>query len=86
VAVGNYAYNGTILTSSDGISWTVNSVLNFGRIYRVTYSNNSFMIVGFSGTILISSDPSSSGGTFGTAWTIMTSGTSNALYEVTYKE
>jgi hypothetical protein len=44
------------------------------------------MIVGISGTILISSDLSSSGGTFGTAWTIMTSGTSNALYEVTYRE
>ena len=76
VAVGN---SGTLLTSSDGITWTSRTSGTTKSLNGITYANNSFMTVGESGTILTSSD--------GTSWT---SGTSllhqKTLLGVTYKE
>ena len=58
VAVGG---SGTILTSSDGISWTSRTSGISNSFYGVTYANSTFVAVGDSGTIITSSD--------GTSWT-----------------
>ena len=73
VAVGN---SGTILTSSDGTTWTSRTSGTTNNLYGVTYGNSTFVTVGQSGTILTSTD--------GTTWTSRTSGTSNSLSGVTY--
>ncbi len=95
VAVGHYE---TILTSSDGTTWTsrtsgrTNSsgfsyTNSSGWTYTdylegITYGNSIFVTVGRgedgSGTIITSSD--------GINWTTRTSGTTNNLWFVTYKE
>jgi len=78
VTVGS---SGTILTSSDGTTWTERTSVssqNTVNLYRVTYGNNTFVTVGYSGTILTSTD--------GTSWTSRTSGTSNTLVGVTYSQ
>jgi fibronectin type 3 domain-containing protein len=72
VTVGN---SGTILTSSDGTTWTSRTSGTTNNLYGVTYGNSTFVTVGDSGTILTSSD--------GTTWTSRTSGTTNNLYGVT---
>ena len=85
VAVGN---SGTILSSSDGTTWT--SVNRITQTYDnwttenissndVTYGNGTFVVVSPNGLILTSTDVTSS-------WTKRTSGTINDLYGVTYKE
>ena len=68
--------SGTILTSSDGTTWTSRTSGTSETIRAITYANSTFVVVGFSGTILTSSD--------GTTWTSRTSGTSNKLLGVTY--
>ena len=73
VAVGS---SGTILTSSDGTSWTSRTSGTSSGLNGVTYGKSTFVAVGSSGTILTSSD--------GTSWTSRTSGTSSDLYSVTY--
>jgi photosystem II stability/assembly factor-like uncharacterized protein len=73
VAVGD---NGTILTSTDGVSWTRRTSPTTQGLYSVTYGNGLFVAVGNNGTILTSTD--------GVNWTQRTSGTSNDLYGVTY--
>ena len=73
VAVG---YTGTILTSTDGTTWTSRTSGTSKTFVRVTYGNSIFVMVGQSGTIMTSSD--------GTSWDNRTSGTSNGLYGVTY--
>ena len=73
VAVG---HNGTILTSSDGTTWTSRTSGVTENLYGVTYANSTFVIMGTSGTILTSSD--------GTTWTSRTSGTTIRLHRVTY--
>ena len=73
VVVGS---SGTILTSSDGISWTSRTSGTSNGLYGVTYGNSTFVAVGQTGTILTSSD--------GTSWTSRTSGISTGLYGVTY--
>ena len=75
VGVGD---NGTILTSSDGTTWTSRTSGTSNKLRGVTYGNSTFVAVGNSGTILTSSDA--------TAWTYRTSGTTNTLNGVTYKE
>ena len=80
VAVGA---SGTFLKSTDGTTWTeVNTTNNGSSISNsfngVTYGGSTFVTVGSSGTILTSSD--------GTTWTYRTSGISNNLYGVYYKE
>ena len=85
VAVGN---SGTILTSSDGTTWTsvnrITNTLDNGTTDNissngVTYGNGTFVVVSPNGLILTSTDVTSS-------WTKRTSGTINDLYGVTYKE
>ncbi len=80
VAYGNSTFvivgqGGTILTSSDGITWTSRSGTS-SHLYGVSYTNSTFMAVGESGTILTSSD--------GITWTLRTSGTSSLLRGVIY--
>ena len=70
--------NGTILTSSDGTSWTSRTSGITNDIWGVTYGNSTFVMVSYGGDILTSSD--------GISWTSRTSGTTNVLYDVTYKE
>jgi len=69
---------GTILTSSDGTTWTERTSGTSEYLRGVTYGNGLFVTVGWEGTILTSSD--------GTTWDNRTSGTTNTLYGVTYKE
>ena len=73
VSVGE---NGTILTSSDGTTWTSRTSGTSNNLVGVTYANSTFVVMGASGTILTSSD--------GTTWTSRTSGTNDALYRGTY--
>ncbi len=73
VAVGD---TGTILTSSDGVTWTTRTSGTTNYLDGVTYGNGTFVAVGDTGTILTSSD--------GVTWTARTSGTSNYLAGVTY--
>ena len=75
VSVGN---SGTILTSSDGISWTKRTSRKWGFLKGVTYGNGIFVTDGNSGTILTSPD--------GNSWTKRTSGTSKYLRGVTYSQ
>ena len=53
VAVGN---SGTILTSPDGLSWTVRTSPTSEDLKGIIYGNNTFVAVGNSGTILTSAD------------------------------
>ena len=73
VTVGNV---GSILTSSDGISWTERTSGTTNNLYGVTYGGGLLVVVGDNGTILTSSS--------GTSWTSRTSGITNNLYGVTY--
>ena len=67
--------SGTILTSTDGTSWTSGTTV---ELYDITYVNNAFVVVGSAGEIVTSSD--------GISWTYRTSDTSNRLNGVTYFE
>ena len=62
---------GTILTSSDGISWDNVSSGSTVNLRAVAYGNKTLAIVGYSGTILTSNDA--------VTWTTRTSGTSENL-------
>ena len=73
MTVGN---SGTILTSSDGTTWTSRTSGSKGKLRAVAYGNDTLVVVGFSGTILTSSD--------GAIWTKRTSGTKAHLGNVTY--
>jgi hypothetical protein len=71
--------SGTILTSSDGTSWTSRTSGASDTLWGVIYGKNAYVVVvGTLGTVLTSSDL--------TTWTSRTSNTSNNLLEVTYKE
>ena len=74
VAVGA---NGTILTSSDGTSWTERTSGTSNDLFEVTYENSTFVTIGNGGTILTSTDA--------TTWTSGTSGTSNDLWGFIYQ-
>ena len=65
-----------IRTSTDGTSWTSRTSGTNKEIKDVTYGNNTFVGVGFSGTILTSPD--------GASWTLRTSGTSYNLRGINY--
>ena len=69
-------HSGTILTSSDGTSWTERTSGTSMSLRGVTYGNGLFVTVDDRGTILTSSN--------GIFWTQRTSGTSDYLYGVTY--
>ena len=71
--------SGTLLTSSDGTTWTSRTSGTTNDLRSVAYDGSSTIVaVGFSGTILTSSD--------GITWTSRTSGTSNDINNVTYKD
>ena len=69
-------HSGTILTSSDGTSWTERTSGTSMSLRGVTYGNGLFVTVDDRGTILTSSN--------GISWTKRTSGTSEYLQGVTY--
>ena len=71
VAVGEL---GTILTSPDGVTWTIRTSGTSYGLNGITYGNNTFVAVG--DTILTSPD--------GVSWTIRSSMTSGGLQGVTY--
>jgi hypothetical protein len=48
--------NGTILTSLNGITWSLRSSGTTSWLYSITYGNNQYVAVGSSGAILTSSD------------------------------
>ena len=74
IAVGA---SGTLLTSSDGTTWTSRTSGTTNNLRAVAYDGSSTLVaVGFSGTILTSSD--------GTTWTSRTSGTSKDINNVHY--
>ena len=73
VAVGD---NGTIITSSDGTTWTSRTSGTTEKLRGGAYGKSTLVVVGRSGTILTSSD--------GSTWTSRTSGTSNKLKGITY--
>jgi len=66
----------TILTSSNGTTWTERNSWISEELYEVTYGNGLFVTVGDKGTILTSLDENS--------WTERTSGTSRHLRGVTF--
>jgi hypothetical protein len=78
VAVGA---SGTILTSTDGTTWTSRTSGTSESLIEITYGNGTYVAVGTSGTILTSKD--------GITWTTAASGLTNngttvGLYGVTY--
>lgn len=73
VAVGA---SGTILTSSNGTSWTSQTPSPAFLPLGVSFGNGIFVAVGASGKILTSSN--------GTVWTSGTSGTTKNLYAVSF--
>jgi hypothetical protein len=83
IAVGS---SGTVIKSSDGITWTEvsesasdNSSGLSGTINDITYGNGTYVLVGSAvGDVYSSSN--------GNSWTSRTSGTSNTLYGVTYAD
>ena len=73
VTVGD---SGTILTSSNGTSWTKRISGTSNNLYGITYGNGLFVSVGYKGSIFTSTDV--------TSWTKRISGTSNNLYGISY--
>ncbi len=73
VAVGA---SGSILTSSNGSSWSFAGSPTTSLLYGVTYGNGVFVASGQAGTIVSSSN--------GTSWTQRTSGVTNLLYCAAY--
>jgi hypothetical protein len=69
VAVGA---RGSILTSSDGITWISMISGTINQLYGVVWSGTEFVAVGAEGTILTSPD--------GVTWTLEASGTAITLY------
>jgi hypothetical protein len=81
VAYGNGTYVavgkvGTIVTSSDGVSWTNRSSGTTNPLWGVAYGNGMFVAVGDGGTIVTSSE--------GVSWTSRSSGITNVLASVAY--
>lgn len=68
--------NGTIVTSPDGVSWTVQSTGTTNSLYGVAFANGVFVAVGSNGTIITSPD--------GATWTSRSSGTTNQLRGVAF--
>ena len=73
VVGGGFTGFGIILTSDDGYSWTE---YNFGAygLNGVTWTGSQFVSVGYSGSIITSSD--------GTSWSTQSSGTSQGINDI----
>jgi hypothetical protein len=50
-------FEGTVLTSPDGVNWTGRSSGSTERLLGVAYGNSQFVAVGTNGTILLSEEP-----------------------------
>ncbi|NQU40867.1 MAG: immunoglobulin domain-containing protein, partial [Lentisphaerae bacterium] len=68
--------SGKILTSPDGVTWTIQSSGTSYSLNGVTYGNGQYVTVGGYGKIFTSPD--------GVTWTSRSSGTSRELYDVTF--
>ena len=73
VTVGD---SGTLLTSPDGVAWTLQNSGDTHHLFGVGYGNGTFVAVGTVGAILTSTD--------GTTWTPRLSGTGAYLYGTAY--
>ncbi len=73
VAVGA---DGSITTSTDGITWTSQTLTGGGLFYGVTYGNGTFVASGQGGAVVTSTD--------GSSWTSRTTPTSAMLYCAAY--
>ena len=74
VAVGD---NATLISSSDGVTWTKRSIDIFSNNFSgVAYGNNIFVAIGDNGTIFSSSS--------GNTWTSRNSQTSNNLRGIVF--
>jgi len=73
VAVG---WNGTILTSPDGLNWTQPSSGSAANLADVEYAGGQYVVAGWNGTILTSPN--------GSAWTAQPSGTGANLYDLAH--
>jgi hypothetical protein len=73
VAVGQ---EGTVVTSSDGINWTVQDSGQLNNLLSVTYGSAGFLAVGPNGTVLTSPD--------GVNWTQQNPGTSASFESATF--
>jgi len=72
VAVGE---EGTILTSPNGLAWTLRPSGTAYPLYDVAYANGLYVVVGYYGTVITSSDTVN--------WTVQFADTTNALLSVT---
>lgn len=63
--------SGTIVTSPDGINWTLSTSGTNAAILNLTYANSKFVVTGNNGERLTSAD--------GINWTSVSSGTLNPL-------
>ncbi|MCP4283300.1 MAG: hypothetical protein GY792_02435 [Gammaproteobacteria bacterium] len=68
--------NGTILTSTDGKTWTARISGTVANLTAVTYGKGTFVTAGQAGTILTSSD--------GVSWTKRTPGIAEQLWGISY--
>jgi hypothetical protein len=73
VAVG---YQGTILSSLDGVTWSNAHFDAAGLLWSVTYGDSQFVAVGDSGSIVVSHN--------GSLWTKVNSGVNVNLNAITY--
>lgn len=73
VAVGDV---GTIVTSSDGVTWTVQSSSTSWRLWGVAWNGRLWVVVGENGTILTSTD--------GIDWNLQTSPSDENLWSVAW--
>ncbi|OPY70507.1 MAG: hypothetical protein A4E57_00510 [Syntrophorhabdaceae bacterium PtaU1.Bin034] len=67
---------GTIMTSKNGIDWTIRNSGTRAALYSATFGKGLYVMVGDKGTILTSPDL--------LTWTARVSGTSNRLYKVIF--
>lgn len=75
VAVGD---NGTIKTSTDGVSWTRQTSGTSVRLLGITFGHQRYVAVGENGTIITSPD--------GVNWTPQPSGTTKILYNILFAQ
>ncbi len=73
VAVG---WNGTIITSPDGLNWNQPSSGTAANLADVEYAAGQYVIAGWNGTLLTSPN--------GSTWTAQASGTAANLYDLAY--
>jgi photosystem II stability/assembly factor-like uncharacterized protein len=66
--------NGAVLTSPDGITWTIADAVTDNDLMALTYTESKFWSVGKSGTVIVSSD--------GTNWQNIIGGNAGCLYGI----